>query len=476
VRRSWAGPAIAAAITAAIALGGMAGAAVPRATDNFPHPLHERLFPVCESCHRGITGDTSGPAYPAPADCARCHDGARLDRVDWQQPAARASNLRFSHAQHLALAAAADTAPACQACHALDGGTGRMAVGAAAPERCIGCHEHQAPAHLDQRVRCARCHVDLRDAAGLAGARIARFPRPAWHEAPDFLSSHATTAAPADASCGVCHARETCERCHANAEDIQRIRLLSRDERVAALETGRRPAYPVPADHAARDWASKHGAEARARPARCANCHTQPSCTVCHAGARTAAVQALPPLRPGAAPGVDPGRINSRVHTPDVHLDHGRLAASGRLECAQCHTRAQCASCHAAVESRAFHLPNFVERHAVEVFAGRGECQACHSTETFCRACHTRTGVAAQAMNAAFHDGQPMWVLSHGQAARRGLEACASCHRQSDCIACHSAAGGWGVSPHGPGFTGRGETRSAASCRLCHPTNPRRGG
>jgi hypothetical protein len=463
------------AIGAAIAWGGMARAAGPPAEDGFPHRAHERLFPVCESCHRGVTVDAGVPLYPVAADCARCHDGARLPRVSWQRPTARPSLLRFSHAQHRAAATAGANVPSCQACHALDEDTARMHVGAATPERCIGCHEHRAQTHLDERVQCARCHVDLRAAAGMPRARIAGFPRPAWHEAPDFMSSHGESTAPADASCGVCHARETCERCHANAADVQRIRLLPRDERIAALEIGRTPVYPTPADHAARDWSALHGKAAQQAVGRCANCHTRPSCTVCHAGSTVAAVQALPPLRPGTAPGVDPALITSTVHTADVKIEHGRMARSGRLECAQCHTRAQCASCHAAADSRAFHVPNFVERHAAEVFAGRGECRACHSTETFCRACHARTGLASQTMNAAFHDGQPMWVLSHGQAARRGLETCASCHRQSDCVQCHSAAGGWGVSPHGPGFSGRGESRSAAGCRLCHLMSPRPG-
>jgi hypothetical protein len=72
-------------------------------------------------------------------------------------------------------------------------------------------------------------------------------------------------------------------------------------------------------------------------------------------------------------------------------------------------------------------------------------------------------------MNAAFHTGQANWVLSHGQAARTGMESCASCHRQSDCVRCHSATGGWGVNPHRSGFRASAlAARNAASCRWCH--------
>ncbi|HSJ23114.1 MAG TPA: hypothetical protein VK929_00420 [Longimicrobiales bacterium] len=450
----------------------------PGGGDLFPHAVHERLFPVCESCHAGVFADEPAAAFPQPAHCRHCHDGVRADSVAWTGAAPRVSNLRFSHGQHGRALAAAGEPASCQACHARGGEPARMDVGAATAERCIACHEHSATTHMALPADCSRCHLPLDRVAELSAGRIARFPRPPWHEADDFILTHATTAAPADASCGVCHARQTCERCHANASALAAVMALPQDTRVAQLERGRPAVYPLPAGHAAADWHLAHGTAARAAVGSCANCHTRPSCTACHAGGdgrALALVAQLPPVAPGAAPGVDPARITRGVHGADVRLQHGRLAASGQLDCAQCHARAECSECHAAADSRAFHLPNFVERHAVDVFTGRGECQACHSTDTFCRACHAQAGIASGDMKAAFHDGQPMWVLSHGRAARLGLEACASCHRQSDCVQCHSAAGGWGVNPHGPGFTGRGESRSAASCRLCHLASPPRG-
>jgi hypothetical protein len=465
------------AVLAVMLLGGLVRAATqPRA--GFPHAAHERLFPVCESCHAGVMGDGEGPRYPQPAMCVRCHDGERAARVSWQGAAPRQSMLNFTHALHDSASSGATAAPTCQSCHALDANGRRMSVGPASPERCVACHAHRATAHLDDAVLCSRCHLPLADVRTLGASRIAAFPQPEWHSTPDFLSSHGVMAAPADATCAVCHARETCERCHANADRLPLVQALRSDARVGALEAGRTPVYPTPDSHVQPRWRSEHGKDARRSITSCANCHTPPSCTRCHtglSGRAAVAVQALPAAVAGAAQGVDPARIAGTVHGSDVKLEHGALAASGRLDCAQCHAQSQCASCHAAADSRAFHAPNFAERHAVDVFSGRGECQACHSTETFCRACHAKSGVAAKNMTASFHDGQPMWVLSHGQAARRGLEACASCHSQNDCVQCHSATGGWGVSPHGPGFSGRGESRSAASCRLCHRSAPVRG-
>lgn len=451
-------------VVAAACIGALATWAGPDPA--FPHLAHERLFPVCEGCHAGqVTGEMDA-VFPQRTDCDRCHDGTRAERVAWQPPAARATNLRFSHADHLVRTTHGREPVVCHTCHAADGEPSRMNVGLAQPERCIQCHEHAAESHLGS-LYCGRCHVPLVDADGLPVQRVARFPQPQDHAAPDFVAAHG--AAATTSSCTVCHARESCERCHANADRIDLIAGLASDPRSAALSAGRAPAYPLPASHD-RDWPITHGPEASTEAQHCSNCHTQTSCTGCHAMSN-AAIAELPVPRPGAAQGVS---VQSSVHALDIAIRHGSLAATGRLDCSGCHTRETCASCHAGSDSRAFHLPNFVERHATEVFAAGSDCQSCHTTETFCRSCHERTGVASQAgMNAAFHTAQPMWVLSHGQAARTGMEACASCHRQSDCVRCHSTAGGWGVNPHGVGFDARRlGSRNPATCRWCHLSDP----
>lgn len=439
----------------------------------FPHLTHERLFPVCEGCHAGqVTGDPAA-LFPQPADCARCHDGSRAARVDWQPRGARATNLRFSHALHLQLTGRSGESGSCQSCHAAAvGEPSRMNIGSARPEQCMTCHEHAADTHLDRDRDCSRCHVPLAATdAALDVERIAQFPQPADHDRPEFVLTHGAVANAT--SCAVCHARESCERCHANAGRVDLITRLARDTRVARLSAGRPPAYPRPASHD-RDWALRHGPDARTGTLQCSNCHTQSSCTGCHRNPIDA-ITALPVAVPGAAVGV---AVTSRVHPLDIAARHGGVAAAGRMDCSACHARETCAACHAGSDSRAFHRPNFVERHATDVFTAGSDCQSCHNTEAFCRSCHMRNGVAAGAgMSAAFHTGQPMWVLSHGRAARTGMESCASCHRQTDCIRCHSAAGGWGVNPHGAGFDARRQaSRNAVTCRWCHLSDPWAGG
>lgn len=450
---------------------GLAGTpALAQSTGGFPHARHAGVFPVCEGCHTGIVSGDSAKVFPTREDCARCHDGTRRQPIAWQAPTPRQSNLRFSHAVHRR--EAAGDSLNCLTCHATTDPPRRMVVAGPDPNRCVRCHAHRGDVHIAPTASCRTCHVPLTTASRLTTERIGRFPRPAWHETAGFDSTHGRTASTAQ-SCAICHARESCERCHANADQIPLIANLSQDTRVAALVAGKSARYAAPSSHRRHDWRDAHGASAARADAGCANCHTQPSCLACHAGGAGSSQRVIAAL-PGPASrkglGVPVERIDRAVHGLDVIKRHGALAASARMDCTQCHSETTCASCHAASDSRRFHAANFVERHAVEVFSNGADCQSCHNSERFCRDCHARNGIAAEArMTAAFHTGKANWVLSHGQAARTGMESCVSCHKQNDCIRCHSASGGWGVNPHRAGFdASRLAERNSTSCRMCH--------
>ena len=438
----------------------------------FPHQKHARVFPVCEGCHAGIVSGSVEDRFPRNEDCQRCHDGVRMRRVEFPARAPRASNLRFSHSEHRAEIVRTGDSATCLTCHATTDPPRNMVVSGPDPNRCVRCHAHRNETHITPTAACRTCHVPLVDAAALSVARISRFPKPAWHDAEDFSSAHGKVAG-TQASCAVCHARESCERCHANADRVPLIASLSRDARIASLEIGRAAKYEAPASHRGQDWRDKHGANARQSSASCANCHTQSSCETCHAGGSgtsRATIRTLPGPVVRAGLGVSPSRIALPVHPAGFPSRHGSTAASGSMNCTQCHTPQTCAGCHSAQDSRRFHSSNFVERHAVDVFTNAADCQTCHNTQRFCLDCHRQSGVAAGAqMNAAFHDGKSTWILSHGQAARTGMESCAACHRQNDCIRCHSATGGWGVNPHRPGFQASARaSANSASCRWCH--------
>lgn len=439
----------------------------------FPHEKHDKVFPVCEGCHAGIVNGSAEEMFPREEDCLRCHDGVRVKQVEWRARSRRASNLRFSHQEHRVDIQRAGDSATCLTCHAVTDPPRRMVVAGPNPDWCVRCHAHRSEAHITPTAACRTCHVPIAEADAISAERISRFPEPAWHDAADFASTHGKVQDTQAASCAVCHARESCERCHANADRVPLIAGLSRDRRIASLESGHAAKYDAPSSHQEGNWRDEHGANARQSPGSCANCHTQPSCDKCHAGGSGTSRRAIATL-PGrgvkAGLGVNPSRIILPVHPANFPSRHGTLAASGAMNCAQCHAEKICADCHAAPESRRFHNANFVERHAADVFTNAADCQTCHNTQRFCLDCHQRTGIAAGAqMNSAFHTGQATWILSHGQAARTGMESCASCHRQNDCVRCHSATGGWGVNPHRPGFqaTAIGE-RNSASCRWCH--------
>jgi predicted CXXCH cytochrome family protein len=469
-------------------------------TPSFPHRRHERLFPVCESCHAGILTGDAATSMPSETACRGCHNGTDEREVAWRRPVRAAGLLRFSHPAH---AAEVDTAGrSCATCHARPGATRRMDVGAARPELCQGCHTHRASSHFADDNRCAACHVALTTATGLTTAQIAALPRPASHEARDFPMAHRPSTDLAAASCAVCHARESCARCHVNASTQPLIASLASDPRVASLVVDRGASYPVPADHAGDAFGQTHGEAARTNTERCIVCHARPSCTTCHIGSagrdvigripeappggpagvrlelRPAAVRARPPLAlrtqgSDTVPVTPPSEVS--VHADGFRLAHGTQAAAGRLSCEGCHEQQFCSDCHAGENRRRFHPSNFAQRHAADAYGRETECASCHNAELFCRSCHQQSGLASKGrLDAAFHNAQPQWLLQHGRAARQGLQGCTTCHVQRDCLTCHSTLG-WGVSPHGPGFPAdRLASRNATQCLLCHLRVPGR--
>lgn len=431
----------------------------------FPHQRHANLFPLCQSCHGGIATDDAATSFPDPGLCGRCHDGVRAVEVNWSGPSRLPSNLNFSHAVHAASSSAAGDNLDCAACHS--SGPQRMAVTGPDPALCGSCHAHQSTEHFARGRDCAVCHVSLVDAQALSQARVEALPAPAWHRTPDFAGSgHEPTSAEDLVSCETCHARQTCTRCHMNEPGP--VMALQPDDRVAALELGHAPEYPLPPSHRVDSWNWTHAAEARAGTESCANCHEQSSCTTCHNQATVAALPSLPADDPRGV------RLNAdeiRVHQPGWDRGHAVEGAVSE-SCGSCHQTDFCEQCHTAAATPSFHGPDFVARHAPDAYAQNGDCTSCHNPEVFCRACHSSLGMGSQGrLGVAFHTANPLWLVGHGTAARQGLEACTSCHTQSSCMQCHSSLGAWRINPHGPGFDpSRMSDANPLTCLLCHRT------
>lgn len=436
-------------------------AVVPR-QEGFPHLRHANFFPLCEGCHGGVTSGTEAEVYPSPQFCAACHDGNVQPTVQWSGPTREPSTLRFSHVDHTSSAQAAGETLECAACHG-NGSEERMDVRAADPDLCLTCHV--ASSHLAQGRDCSFCHQALTATPELGVDQIAAFPKPAWHDEADFLQRHAPQSASDRSSCATCHARQTCTRCHMD-EELPAIAALEPDSRVAELTRGQAPQYPVPGSHASASWNWSHASEAREGLSSCANCHARSSCTMCH---RESTVEALPVTDPADPRGVKLDERVTRVHRSGFLQVHGTEAVATE-SCSTCHATNFCEQCHEAAAAPVFHAPNFLAQHAPEAYANGSDCTSCHNPEVFCRACHTGTGLGSKGrLDVAFHTANPFWIVGHGVAARQGLEACASCHNQTTCLQCHSAVGGWRISPHGPDFEAKrlGDANQLM-CVLCH--------
>ena len=448
--------------------------ALTQAAESFPHARHEGLFPLCAGCHVGIETGATEDVYPAPSTCTSCHDGVREAIVEWSGPNPEPSNLVFSHPDHEASTVEVGESTDCVTCHQEAEAEVRMAVAGPRSDTCLTCHAHEAPQHLAFQSDCVACHAPIWEATDLSLARVEAFPQPDDHGSSNFLLEHGRFDTFSEATCATCHARESCERCHANAGALPAIASLERDARVASFMHGAAAEYPVPAEHQTLDWAWNHPVTGDDEIAYCANCHTQPSCTACHVERVNARVGQLPVPEPEGPPGVSVVDRDRRVHPDDFALTHRSRAAALEESCLGCHVEESCISCHDGPDTPVFHERNFLEAHSAAAYRSQTDCASCHTAEVFCRACHQGIGLTSGgATDAVFHDRNPGWLFGHGAPARIGLEGCVTCHTQSDCTQCHSTFGGWGINPHGPGFDPvRAAEANLRSCLVCHRTGP----
>ena len=512
-------------VTLAVVLPAATFARVQTAPERFPHEQHAGLFPLCAGCHAGVITNAPAEAFPPQALCARCHDGGTLEPVVWAGYEPRASNVVFDHVEHAGqLAREGELDPGCVGCHSTSPAERMRVVGPPQPEGCLTCHVSASQEHLED-AECANCHVPLA-ASGFTLERVAALTKPTDHEGEAFLAQiHGAAATPGTARCATCHVRDLCTACHVDPTPpaIRDIPPAPPGMEMPPVEAR----YPLPPAHQDPEWLQSHGAPASL--AACGTCHTRSSCTVCHQDAPPQAALALPMPYEALAPGAETRRRATADHfSAFFAADHGAAAASDANACANCHAGSFCAGCHqqadigpsgrptsviparlaallrsgldgrapvqvASVGTRVveapqeplspglatlapgFHPADFVLRHSSAAYAQTMECANCHNVEAFCKTCHVQGGLApAGRTGPGFHDAGPVWLLGHGQAARQGLESCASCHRQSDCVQCHSTVGAFHVNHHGPSFdAARGWARAPETCLVCHLGKPR---
>jgi hypothetical protein len=338
--------------------------------------------------------------------------------------------LIFSHQEHLARGIT------CDACHP-NAKTSQSSVDNLIPTEaaCRACHpiDRADPNKVATPVAaCAGCHVGY--APDRPVERVYLTPSP-------LKFSHAA------------HARQACESCH---RDIHAVDLATTQQ----LPT----------------------------MASCLTCHRdgteQRNCTRCHLGKVGGLMETTFPH--GEL--VPRGATLGDAHGPGFAVDHAQPARRLDATCNACHDKSECVECHQGVIKPAdFHQANYLLVHAVEAQRGRPDCSACHRAQTFCVGCHERSGIGTRGetqrngRDPAQQYHPPGWAAMsasggnlHAQVARRNIASCASCHREDDCMRCHSAnAGSMRVSPHPPGWRGSARCRALdrnnrRMCLRCH--------
>jgi hypothetical protein len=337
--------------------------------------------------------------------------------------------LTFSHAKHLARGAS------CASCHPA-GTTSHSAVDNLIPteRECRACHAIDRADPTKQATptaACAACHPGW--APGKVVEQVYLTP-------PPLKFDHAA------------HVQTACESCHpVRAVDLATTRQLP-------------------------------------TMASCLRCHAngaeQRHCTDCHLAQAGGLLQlefehgTLVPAHDGLGD----------AHGPNFKNDHKTEARQVGATCNACHDQSECLECHlGSVKPMDFHPGDYLMTHAVDARRGQPDCSACHRLESFCVACHERSGLGTRAATQfssqdpkrMFHPGG--WASAttggpnlHAGEARRNINECVSCHREEDCLTCHSAQPGGGhASPHPANWKGSAQCKALdrgnrRMCLRCH--------
>ena len=335
--------------------------------------------------------------------------------------------LRFSHKTHV------DQGVRCPICHA-GARTSMWASNDLLPDeqRCRTCHEidwDQPEQVTDPPSRCDFCHVGW-DPSAPRRVEVVQIPQPR------VRFPHKTH---------VVDQNIDCARCHGD---------------VASQDLATRANLP--------------------RMQTCFECHNgnraPQRCTLCPIATRDGRMATDWPegqLTP-------PRWMRGAVHDADWSFRHRGVAGNDSEFCGNCHQERFCLDCHdGRVRPRGIHPNDWLTTHPVSARRDDPRCSSCHREQTFCLSCHRRVGVAmsdetGRSAGRRFHADD--WLTedadNHGRAARRNMQACVSCHAESDCVACHGALG------IGTGGTGgvpslhRGDF-GGARCRALKRRNPR---
>jgi hypothetical protein len=316
--------------------------------------------------------------------------------------------------------------------------------------------------HAKAKVKCVVCHEGVFDETALGTAPEA-FP-------PEDTCLQCHKEQKEKNNCGFCHtdvqhaAKHTLAEGSVRMDHSKHIELVKEDCATCHKQLPEPFAIAVAAPKMS-DCLSCHGHSKEYAQAQCNGCHPT--------------LNRLASLKP----------LSDFSHQGNYVARHGADARSSAETCSQCHDQTFCADCHAktvatrvevkfpeAVAAMFIHRNDFVGRHAIEAAGNQASCRKCHGN-TFCESCHQAHNLTPLAVNP--RDPHPLgWTIPgsgdfHGEAARRDIASCASCHDQgprSNCVSCHRV-GGLGGNPHPASWLAHHDHREIQSngmCGTCH--------
>jgi hypothetical protein len=302
--------------------------------------------------------------------------------------------------------------------------------------------------HLDRGTACLDCHQDT-------------------------LTDHGRARVlPQMASCGKCHdIKDHCEKCHVDPKTKRPWTPVNR--RDIFLHSEHQPSLA--------NCQTCHVADLDKKPyvagghRACGACHEENikglQCAKCHYSMADAGLSVWNQFR----------------HTDNFLREHPDYARRGARTCAQCHREAYCLDCHSkkaglkvelkfpeAVTRNFIHRGDYLTLHALEAKTDSAGCVQCHSLKE-CAACHRKDGVISS--NSKYFFGHPAGFMTkgsanfHGDAARRDIVGCATCHHGRGpgyCVDCHNPSTGVQTHPNGWQSRVRGMNIHDKMCWTCH--------
>jgi Cytochrome c7 and related cytochrome c len=317
--------------------------------------------------------------------------------------------------------------------------------------------------HAKAGVECITCHDGVWDETALGKPQLP----------PEAKCLECHKAKKESRDCNFCHSEPQLAAAwptpepHLKFNHSKHIDLVKEDCKVCHIQLSEPRADKAPVEG--------HGA--------CLSCHEGPHpaqfaqarCDTCHVDLKRY------PMKP----------VVELSHQGDFVKNHAIAARAAGQSCAACHEQNFCLDCHTTVtalgppglmqpdrpDRNFIHRNDWLSHHPIDAAADPASCRSCHAPRS-CDACHNSLNVGAAGSNPR-NPHPPGWsargfgVAFHGDAARRDINSCASCHdqgAQSNCVTCHKV-GGVGGDPHPTGFSSQHslqESRTNSMCLTCH--------